>query len=460
MTHRTAWGWAACVAAVVACALQGGVPRGDGGPYGGEGREEWNRVHRSIFERVDADGVVVGGGELDPILFATSRWLLEEARAKEVEAALGGLLAEPRTIEGAPPLARAVLQRDLWAVHDWLAAAGEQRGSPSDPGDDARRREVAERLRASVADAMRALALSFRQIAALEAEIRGLESRLEPDLAQLLELEASEGGAWVRLAARDGKGVLAANHSEHFAARSAFSVHLRLPGGRGDAESYLAFLASSELTVGEGAELRLSPDVPQPPPGTAVALVRRALHVDRGGALRVLPLVENVQLRTFPRTEPPEGYRAFAGHVVEERFDGEFWRTYQAVRELELDRALLLAGSAPLREVGPGERDLASFGSHGWDPLEGPGPGFHRLRLEGCTGCHGAPGIHSVASFTGLVSGPGTHIEVPLHAPPQRLELDSSASPGERALAVARARPELARLLEAWETAGESRDER
>lgn len=422
-------------AGALLCFAQG--ERDPAAPFEGGPQSAWNRLHGALFLRTDAQGGAHGAGELDPLLFSNSRWLLAEPRATQLEAALAGLLDDARQIEEASPLARALMQRDLWAVHDWLAQA-----------KDAVAEARAERLRRLVAGAMAELALDPAHMSALVATLRDNQAQLPGDLARILD-SGAEPGPWLRLGALDDMGTLTSHHLAHFGARSAFSVHLNVPGGPEVALRYLELLRGSELTVGEGDELRLAPQLPQPPPGTSVALVRRSLHLDRGGYLHVLPLIENVQLRTFPRTAPPADFGVALSVVDGARFESSYWRAYQAVRELELDRAGLLAGRSPLREVGPAELSYSSFDNHG-DPLEGPPRGHRRARLEGCTGCHGAPGFHSVVSFTGVSSGPGTQLDVTLRQPPRRLGLEASEQPDAPILAAAQARPELALLLGAW----------
>lgn len=405
--------------------------------------EVWERVHRAIFERVATDGTRLGVGALDPLLFPASTWLLEAERAAELEASLAQLLADSRALERSPPLARALLQRDLWAVHDWLA----QREVGQLGAERAAR---AEELRLGVARAHVRLSLDARELQVLEGALRAANAALPPDLAQLLESSrGEERGPWVRLAPGTGERLLAPQHAAHFGPRSAFSVHLRTPGGRGETLEYLERLGAAAHTVGEGAGLRLAPDLPQPPPGSAVALVRRALHLDRGGWLHVLPLVETIQLRTFPRSAPPWDAAESAQGAAGSPYGSAFWEPYQQVRELELDRAGLLAGRAPLREVGPGEPNLSSFGSHGWDPFEASPPLPLHPSLAGCNGCHGAPGIHSVIAFTGLLSGPGGHLEEPLRARPRAPVADAPGGSEARNRAAAAARGEFMRLLEA-----------
>ena len=166
------------------------------------------------------------------------------------------------------------------------------------------------------------------------------------------------------------------------------------------------------------------------------------------------PVIENVQLRTFPRVEPPDEPRPDVELADGWRYDGSFWRGFQDVRELDLDRPGLLSGGVALREVGADEAKHSTFASHGYDPLdEAEHPS--RARLDTCVSCHGASGVHSMISFTRVSSGPGTHLVVPLSQRPRALVADSADGRRTRALEAARASPQLARLVELWQaTAG------
>jgi hypothetical protein len=79
---------------------------------------------------------------------------------------VGALEGVRRTASSRPPLARALMQADLWSVHDMLDAMTRlQRGRAA--GDRAEREQRAEALLPRVAATMRALALSGEEIARL-----------------------------------------------------------------------------------------------------------------------------------------------------------------------------------------------------------------------------------------------------------------------------------------------------
>lgn len=404
------------------------------GPYSAHREHPFNRLHRASLHRLDGSGVLQGTTALDPLLFPRSTWPLEVGVVAELGATLQDL-RDPETVRAAAPLARLVLQRDLWALHDW--AAERARGAGPEAQSAALLRGQAER-------AVRALGLNPEELVAANADARSALELEGPDLRELLRA-GLEDGTWIVLGDRGRPDrPLASAHASHFDPRSRFDVLLRHPGGRAAGERYLERLGDRPLATQRQDGFLLVPDLPQPPPGTRVALVRRANHVTSAGTIAPTDLVELVQMRTFPRTDGPTG-----SSLPEERdadpFAAEFWIPYQAGAELELDRAALLAGRRALREVDPGEPLLSSFGGHGDDPLAAAGPPQLTSRGASCLSCHGAVGLHSMPSFTGLASGPGTHHlrPYPLPAAPRRL---APAAPGAHAAAprvwLAEASPE------------------
>jgi hypothetical protein len=136
--------------------------------------------------------------------------------------------------------------------------------------------------------------------------------------------------------------------------------------------------------------------VRQFPPGTMVAMVRRALAVDSSAKLRVTPITELVQIRVYRRI--PDDQDA--------NFHGDFGA--QDVYEFVLDRERLFAGEHALRAVGPHDPEEL-FERDGHDP----GPTASRrgnraeTQLKTCIQCHQAPGVLSVLSMErGLRANP------------------------------------------------------
>jgi hypothetical protein len=114
-----------------------------------------NRLHHHFFVRRGQDGREYGEDELDPLLWRTTKYLLEDRSHRQAVALLEEFLATraERTIDNL--LKRALLQRDLWAVFDWLSS-GDDTHSPQ-------RRELQVRL----AEIIRRLSLTKAQLMAL-----------------------------------------------------------------------------------------------------------------------------------------------------------------------------------------------------------------------------------------------------------------------------------------------------
>jgi hypothetical protein len=169
--------------------------------YAPDPEDAWNQVFyllftRTIAARVMADGapafasgddrlavsnrrvtrIESGDRAIDP-LYPSWLWMgssffdfdrdsawrvLREPRYSRLVAALEGVR---RTAPSRPPLARALMQSDLWSVYDMLHAMTRLRRGPS-AGDSAER-ERAQVLLPLVAKTMRALALSREEIARL-----------------------------------------------------------------------------------------------------------------------------------------------------------------------------------------------------------------------------------------------------------------------------------------------------
>jgi hypothetical protein len=122
-----------------------------------------------------------------------------------------------------------------------------------------------------------------------------------------------------------------------------------------------------------------------------VAMVRRALAVDRSAKVRVTPVTELVQIRVY-RQIPKD---ARNGPLPEE----------QDVCEFVLDRGMLFAGKHGLRAIGADDVQEPFERHEGADPFEERGPRRHRAempsgpQLKTCIQCHNSPGVRSVLSM-------------------------------------------------------------
>lgn len=186
--------------------------------YGSDTKDAWNQVFfllftRTIPSRIMADGAPVfpagddrlalsgrrvtriesGDRAIDP-LYPSWLWMsstaydfepgrpwriLTEPRYSQLVAALEGVR---RTASLRPPLARALMQADLWSTFDMLHSPTLLRGFPSTPDSDEREKK-AQALLPLIAGTMRALALSREEIARLPDNYAAAATALKlPDL--------------------------------------------------------------------------------------------------------------------------------------------------------------------------------------------------------------------------------------------------------------------------------------
>lgn len=121
-----------------------------------------NRLHEAMFVWVGPDGRAYGQDRLEPLLWANSKHLLEDRSHERAVALLEEFLKnkEEKLIDD--PLKRAVLQRDLWLVFNWVDGRhndfAEPKLTPMAAG------AARERLRGPLAAVIGRLALSPQEI--------------------------------------------------------------------------------------------------------------------------------------------------------------------------------------------------------------------------------------------------------------------------------------------------------
>ncbi len=362
----------------------------------------WNRLHEALWDRVGPDGRVYGHDRVDPLLWSQTRHLLE---GPSRDAALQ-LLREFLDKHGEKliddPLKRAMLQRDLWAIFDWLANPHTYENYKP-IGEEAQamlRRPLAQVIARLALDSqsieklpdMYAAAVASKQFALKYDPAQPQTSFIPPDLFD-------PEGRWVCVG-RNGSDIVVPAHARGFS-RSIFQVFLKLPEGRKAASDYLTALSSFKepfrlqpLPNDDRFLPRLNPELPQFPAGTQVALVRSAMLIDSGSRLRATRIIESVQLRDDT---------------------GNY--------EFTLSRALLFGGTAGgLRAVATDERDFPlNFNTTSKDELERivVRDDFARRRqivMKSCVACHrhGAS-LQSFNTFVGGFSPPGPELHPSFH---------------------------------------------
>jgi mono/diheme cytochrome c family protein len=429
---RHSAGPASFAVALAAATVLLGCSEGDVAPSPTGWRE---RLRATFYERTARDGSRWGAQLLDPLLAAGTRHLADGRSHEHAIEEIDSLVAALRRGLAMPPLERALVQRDLWAIHDWAAdAAG---GHDRDAASRDRLETLAARLAATMAD----LALEPADVARLPDNLaRDAASGRNPTSwdpahperpflpADLLDPK----GSWVVLGAGADRAVAPFHRIQH-GGRSAFLVLVRLPTG---IDATLRWVASAGAALAPHSERRtLPPDaaIPDPPRGTTLALLRRTLLVDRAGRVRSAPITERLQLRVLGAGAPT---RDAAGRQV--HGDATF--------EWTLDAKGWLDGNETLVPAVPTTTDFV-FRGHGEDLFEDGAEGAQALPspvLESCVACHGAHlgvtrAIQTLSHSLGEI-GP---LPVPLGPSTAQRETESTVAWKE-------ARADFARLREAF----------
>ena len=311
-----------------------------------------------------------GADRLDPLVWGDTQHLLTGASHTAALATLDEFIKQRGENLIADPTKRAIFQRDLWAIFDWLA---ESYG----PHQDARRA-----LMTRLARMIRGVALTRDQIERLPDTYReAVASRTLPSLPGELD---SSSGPWIAIGSTSRSVV--PQHADEMS-RSAFLVMWRLPDGAAETAGYLnklwefpqPFVPDPSFTPRDGERrVKINPALPQVPDGAQIALVRSALLIDRDGHVTPSRVLESIQMRTFGSNPP--------------------------FSEFNMSRAALFAGqSGGLKALRPDDEDLLTFSDKGMDNFEhAPGrvPNGRRV-LDGCGNCHSdlTPRLESIRSL-------------------------------------------------------------
>jgi hypothetical protein len=367
--------------------------------YASDPDQIWDRLFRLFYVRHTSDGQQYGGDELDPYLWGQTKYLLSGSSHDEALKLLDEFLRQHSERAVTDPLRRALFQRDLLAIYDWLSL-------PRDEQTEGR-----SDLQKRVTEIIRRLALSKDQVRKLpdnyEDAVRAhvfstTYDSADPQHSFLPADLFDPKGSWVCLGEQQGRPV-ASDHLEFFDGRSIFLVFFQVPGGRKKTLDYLAKLRDVPKTWGanpdllpylrEGqadlAGLVPYPEPPQFPIGTRMALVRQIVLIDSDGNPRRTNLTESVQIRV---------YRAI-------HFDlGGTGTHSQDFFEFRISREGLLSGHAGgLRAIVPGEKEFPFFRAHGNDVFESEGEkpeSEEGIVLLTCSSCHEFAGIHSFISYS------------------------------------------------------------
>ncbi len=381
--------------------VKGDSPGGESTIYDASPQHLWNRMNDTLFIRTGTNGIKYGYDEIDPLIWENSKYLLQGDLHRRAVAVLDEFLQRHGEKLVRDLVKRAWLQHDLWFLFDWVAMHA---------NETATAREQKE-LEMRLAEVIRRLELTPQEIESMPDNYERAHTNAALD--GFADGLFKRKGDWAFFGI-SGDELIAPLHEREFGGRSTFAVAARFPGGRAEAEAYVAQLTAftpwwvtatniDRHYVGANNELSppttnvtaaLNRGLPQFPVGTEWALVRRMCVIDSKGEIQPTHLVESIQARRFVaiNLHPTNG--------VNEHFG-------QEVAEFIMDRR----HGGELRATGPDEQDFLTvhFFSQGVDPFEPGGPGravagldrFRGKVLADCYACHASPGIGSVNSVTG-----------------------------------------------------------
>lgn len=138
--------------------------------------------------------------------------------------------------------------------------------------------------------------------------------------------------------------------------------------------------------------------MPQFPKGTQVALLRQAFLINTKGKIVPTTMTESLQLRVHHTITPSPNYIHYTNGPSSH--DQDFFQLRMRRSELFAHRG------GGLTAVHPGEKEYATFSTHGTDAFESADP-FNKegVVLESCRVCHSDSGIHSVQNRTQWIRG-------------------------------------------------------
>jgi hypothetical protein len=373
----------------------------------------WNRIHGALMVRTGPDGKDHGHDRLEPLLWNESRYLIEGTSGERAVTVLEEFDRDQGELLIDDCSKRAMLQRDLWLVSNWLSGV----------------EHSSRRLEAALDKAIYRLALSAQQIAnlpdnySLAVASRKFADRFNPNQPEAPFLPPDlfrKDGPWVGIGPAEGPVAplhLRDEGTNRFG-NSVFLIFLKLPGGRQQALDFLRQLARLDSLLVPNTDektQRVAPFLPHPefpswPKGTEVALVRRALLINSELRIAASPLTESVQIRVITSKTP-----ALTNDVLQQARSRRPSAEWQTSFEFQLRRVDLFGEVAGgLRDVSRDRDFKTGFNSHPWDEFDRkPTAGQKFLERSqpfannraSCTTCHAFPGSFSFNSVPGFAFG-------------------------------------------------------
>jgi hypothetical protein len=383
MPHRKHKSILACVALSILCLPETAFARlgnQNAPPYVQDPDHPWHSLGAALLIRTGHDGVAFSHGQLDLLYWSNTKHLLSGPSHENALSAMDNFIRSRAAAKVKDPLERAWLQRDIWALFDWVASA-----APESPFPQQR------------AELKRRLALIVRSLALTPEQIASLPSNADRTMPK------AESSDWLVIGS-DLDGPTAFEHARAFGGRSVFLVLARFPAGPAEGRAYLKALRDSpnqwRPAPLEGAPFgTLDPAVPQFPAGTEWALVRRLCLINTLGQIQVSPLVESIQHR-----------RTQALSQLEMRFDRQSALHPLSATDVDFQHVHFLGMGVDLFELSNTEKSPEAM---------------RRPTLRTCASCHGAPGVASVLTYNNIFSGTRPH-PVPLRTSDFAQEADKT----------------------------------
>jgi hypothetical protein len=375
----------------------------------------WNRLFAVISIRRselpssrggDPVARIEGGDTIDFLAWPGTSYWDEPATVTSLEQLLDEFLEQKGEQLSGGPLRRVMLQRDLWAVFDFLISQNISRR-----GDlETRKRRTG--LCRKLAHVMRALSLSAETLAelpdnyplAIQSGRFSPAHGFDPQRDYLPPGLFSSTDEWQELdfyqpkLSEDIERRFVFLHTRAFRGRSYFRVFYRFPEGRPQLEEYLRQVDAVGVdwrASGQHGSLFLKPDVPQIPAGTEVALLQYLIALDQNLQLVPTSLVESVRVNVFknvdgaadPSTNTGLGFNVSKYTLKRRRAfdDMKFGGLQREPDDLPVYRVIFESTNA--RDWGPRGR-------------------YFTLATE-CRSCHAGRGLSGVHAIPSLVNSGG-----------------------------------------------------
>lgn len=383
---------------------------------------------------------IEGGDSIDFLAWPGTTYWDEPELIARLEGLLDQFLQEHSEQIAADPVRRVFLQRDLWAVFDYLISQNISRRG------DLETRQRRSRLCGQLAKVIQLLALPAETLAQLPNNYQlALDSghftdshQFDPKREYLPPRLLTADDEWQELdfyqprVTQDIERRFVFLHTRAFRGRSYFRMFYRFPGGRLQLEQYLQQLEATGIdwkASGQHGSIMLKPDAPQIPEGTEVALLQFLIALDPSMKPVPTSLVESVRVNTFktvdggrdPNTNTGLGFNA-TKYTLKRRL------AFAGMKQGGLQRE---PDDLPVYRI-----IFESENAIDW----GPRGRFFELSAE-CRSCHSGSGRSGVFAIPSLINSGG---------------IDSGAQLGVvHTLAVGQPSPHPARTVK-WKTADET----